>query len=119
MKPQRLTILNGRRTSVDYDSRSEEYTNYNRNRWKYDKDVKQFYNSTIWKRTSKQVLLEADYICAMCGGEATMTDHIISVKQDWSKRRNVMIRKQSKRSILIDCVVINRNRYQKANKNRM
>lgn len=30
-----------------------------------------------------------------------------------------MIRKQSKRSILIDCVVINRNRYQKANENRM
>lgn len=86
MKPKRLTILNGRRTSVDYDSRNEEYTNYNRNRWKHDKDVKQFYNSIIWKRTSKQVLLEADYVCAMCGGEATMTDHIISVKQDWSKR---------------------------------
>nr|DAS59840.1 MAG TPA: hypothetical protein [Caudoviricetes sp.] len=29
-----------------------------------------------------------------------------------------MTRKQSKRSILIDCVVNNRNRYQKANKNR-
>ena len=86
MKPKRLTILNGRRTSVDYDSRNEEYTNYNRTRWKHDKYVKQFYNSTIWKKTSKQVLLEADYVCAMCGGEATMTDHIISVKQDWSKR---------------------------------
>lgn len=86
MKPKRLTILNGRRMSVDYDSRNEEYTNYNRTRWKYDKDVKRFYNSTVWKRTSQQVLLEADYICAMCGGEATMTDHIISVKQDWSKR---------------------------------
>lgn len=86
MKPKRLTILNGRRTSVDYDSRNEEYTNYNRTRWKYDKDVKRFYNSTVWKRTSQQVLLEADYVCAMCGYEATMTDHIISVKQDWSKR---------------------------------
>jgi len=32
--------------------------------------------------------------------------------------RNVMIRKQSKKSILIDCVVNNRNRYQKANENR-
>nr|DAR33922.1 MAG TPA: hypothetical protein [Caudoviricetes sp.] len=30
-----------------------------------------------------------------------------------------MTRKQSKRSILIDCVVINKNRYQKANKNRI
>ena len=40
----------------------------------------------IWVETSKQVLLQNDYICAMCGGEATMTDHIISVKKDWSKR---------------------------------
>ena len=86
MRPQKLTILGGRRVSVDYDKRTEEYTEYNRTRWKYDKDVKRFYNSSIWKRTSKQVLLEADYVCAMCGDEATMTDHIISVKQDWSKR---------------------------------
>lgn len=86
MKPQKLTILGGRRTSVDYDQRNDEYTEYNRTRWKYDKDVKRFYNSSIWKRTSKQVLLESDYVCAMCGDEATMTDHIISVKQDWSRR---------------------------------
>ena len=86
MKPKRLTILNGKRTAVDYDSRNEEYTNYNRTRWKYDKDLKRFYNSSVWKRTSQQVLLEADYVCAMCGDEATMTDHIISVKHDWSKR---------------------------------
>lgn len=86
MKPQKLTIINGRRSSVDFDKRNEEYTEYNRTRWKYDKDVKRFYNSTIWKRTSQQVLLEADYVCAMCGDEATMTDHIISIKQDWSRR---------------------------------
>lgn len=86
MKPQKLTILGGRRTSVDYDQRNDEYTEYNRTRWKYDKDIKRFYNSSIWKRTSKQVLLESDYVCAMCGDEATMTDHIISVKQDWSRR---------------------------------
>ena len=86
MKPQKLTILGGRRTSVDYDQRNDEYTEYNRTRWKYDKDVKRFYNSSIWKRTSKQVLLESDYVCAMCGDEATMTDHIVSVKRDWSRR---------------------------------
>ena len=86
MKTQKLTIFGGRRTSVDYDQRNNEYTEYNRTRWKYDKDVKRFYNSSIWKRTSKQVLLESDYVCAMCGDEATMTDHIISVKQDWSRR---------------------------------
>ncbi|MHA2700696.1 HNH endonuclease [Streptococcus agalactiae] len=86
MKPKRITMTNGRRTMVDYDSRSEEYQSYNRNRWKYDRKVKQFYNSKAWRETSKVVLLKADYVCAMCGGEATMTDHIISVKKDWSKR---------------------------------
>ncbi|WP_095122504.1 MULTISPECIES: HNH endonuclease [Streptococcus] len=89
MKPQRLTITNGRRTMVEYDSRSEEYQSYNRNRWKYDRDVKRFYNSKAWRETSKIVLLKANYVCAMCGGEATMTDHIISVKQDWSKRLDI------------------------------
>ncbi|HEN9132393.1 TPA: HNH endonuclease [Streptococcus agalactiae] len=86
MRPQKLTISRGRRTIVDYDDRSAEYRDYNRNRWKYDKQVKQFYNSKLWRETSKQVLLQNDYVCAMCGGEATMTDHIISVKKDWNKR---------------------------------
>lgn len=86
MKPQKLSIVNGRRTTIDFDSRKEEYRDYNRNRWKYDRKTKQFYNSKIWRETSKQVLLQNDYICAMCGGEATMTDHIISVKKDWNRR---------------------------------
>lgn len=86
MRPQKLTILSGKRSLVDYDKRNEEYTEYNRTRWKYDREVKRFYNSSIWKRTSQQVLLEANYVCAMCGNDATMTDHIVSVKQDWSRR---------------------------------
>lgn len=86
MKPQKLIVINGRRVKVDYDSRSEEYRDYNSKRWQYDRETKRFYNSSIWRKTSKQVLLQADYICAMCGGEATMTDHIVSVKKDWSRR---------------------------------
>ena len=38
-------------------------------------------NDEVWRKTSKMVLLTNDYICAVCGGEATMTDHIISVKK--------------------------------------
>lgn len=53
MRPQKLTIAGGRRTTVDYDDRSAEYRDYNRNRWKYDKQAKQFYNSRIWRETSK------------------------------------------------------------------
>lgn len=86
MKPQKLTIANGRRTLTDYDSRTAEYQSYNKTRWKYDRTAKAFYNSKIWIETSRQVLLENDYICAMCGGEATMTDHIIPLKQDWERR---------------------------------
>jgi 5-methylcytosine-specific restriction endonuclease McrA len=63
-----------------------EYQNYNKNRWRYNKETMQFYNSSIWRKTSKQVLLANNYVCAVCGGEATMTDHIVSVKKDWSKR---------------------------------
>lgn len=86
MRPRKLAIVGGRRVQVEYDSRSEEYQDYNKNRWKYDKEVMRFYNSAIWRKTSKQVLLQADYVCAMCGGEATMTDHIIPVKKDWNRR---------------------------------
>lgn len=71
---------------VEHDSRKEEYQDYNKIRWKYDKKVKQFYNSKLWRDTSKLVLLEENYVCAMCGGEATMTDHIVSVRKAWELR---------------------------------
>lgn len=86
MKPQKLSIVNGRRTTIDFDSRKGEYKTYNKSRWRYNKETMQFYNSAIWRKTSKQVLLANDYVCAVCGGEATMTDHIVSVKKDWTKR---------------------------------
>lgn len=85
-KPKKLSIVGGRRVQIEYDSRKEEYQDYNKVRWKYDKETKRFYNSAIWRKTSKQVLLQNDYVCAMCGGEATMVDHIVPVKKDWSKR---------------------------------
>ena len=37
MKPQKLTVVGGKRKQVDFDSRSEEYKNYNKTRWNYDK----------------------------------------------------------------------------------
>lgn len=90
MKPQRLTIRNGRRVLTDYDEvRTIDYQTYNKDRWNYDKETIKFYNSKVWRETSKQVLLTSDYVCAMCGGEATMTDHIVSVKSDWSKRLDI------------------------------
>lgn len=86
MRPQKLTMQNGRRALSDYGSRSDEYREYNRLRWKYGREVKAFYNSKVWKETSRIVLLENDYICEYCGAEATMTDHVIPIKRDWNRR---------------------------------
>ena len=86
MKPQKLTVVGGKRKQVDFDSRSEEYKSYNKTRWNYDKKLTRFYNSSAWRSTSKLVLLRDDYVCQMCGGEATMVDHIIPIKQDWNRR---------------------------------
>lgn len=86
MRPQKLSMQRGKRVLTDYGSRQDEYREFNRNRWKYDKEVKAFYNSKVWKELSKIVLLENDYVCEYCGEEATMTDHYIPIKRDWSKR---------------------------------
>ena len=86
MKPQKLTVVGGKRKQVDFDSRSEEYKNYNKTRWNYDKKLTRFYNSSAWRSTSKLVLLRDDYVCQMCGREATMVDHIIPIKKDWERR---------------------------------
>ena len=86
MRPKKLTMKNGRRSLSDYGSRADEYREYNRLRWKHDREVKAFYNSKVWKETSRLVLLENEYICEYCGAEATMTDHVIPLKRDWNRR---------------------------------
>lgn len=86
MKPQKITVVGGKRKQVDFDSRSEEYKNYNKTRWNYDKKTTRFYNDPVWRSTSKLVLLRDDGVCQMCGGEATMVDHIIPIKKDWNRR---------------------------------
>lgn len=85
-RPKRLVIRNGKRVWIDYADRGHEYQQYNRDRWKYQKDLMQFYNSKAWRQLSKQVLNEYYYICRMCGGDATLADHIIPVRVDWEKR---------------------------------
>lgn len=86
MKPKKLIVVNGRRVLVDHDSRKEEYSGYNRTRYKYQTDLIKFYNSSAWKNASKQTLNENYYVCRMCEGEAVLTDHIIPVRIDWSLR---------------------------------
>lgn len=85
-RPKRLAIVNGKRVLVEYDSRREEYQEYNKDRWKYQNDLMKLYNSKSWRQLSKLVLNEYYYVCRMCGGDATLADHIIPVRVDWSKR---------------------------------
>ena len=80
MRPQKLTMSRGKRVLSDYGSRQDEYREYNRMRWKYDREAKAFYNSKKWKALSRLVLLENDYVCEYCGDEATMSDHVIPLK---------------------------------------
>ena len=58
MRPKKLTMKNGRRSLSDYGSRADEYREYNRLRWKHDREVKAFYNSKVWKETSRLVLID-------------------------------------------------------------
>lgn len=87
-RPKKLQVVRGRRVLVDYASRAEEDAGYNRERWRNQKEVMKFYNSKPWRVLSKQVLTENYYICARCGNDATLADHIIPVKVDWSLRLN-------------------------------
>ena len=85
-KPKKLSFVNGRRVFVDHDSRTEEFHSYNQDRWRYQKELMQFYNSKSWRNLSKQVLNEYYYVCCMCGGDATVADHIVPVRADWERR---------------------------------
>lgn len=85
-RPKKLVVVGGRRVFVDHDSRKEESRDYNKTRWKYDKEVTRFYNSKVWRQLSKDVLLEHDYVCCDCDGEAVLSDHIIPIRIDWEKR---------------------------------
>ena len=75
----------------EYESYCDEHKTtrerqYNANRREYDPTYMSFYNSKLWRNTSKQVLLESNYLCSQCGGVAQMVDHIIPTKVDWDKR---------------------------------
>lgn len=64
---------------------------YERYRNERDKTYIQFYQGRVWKSTRKSVMLEFDYVCQECirqgyYKQANVVDHIIELKDDWSKR---------------------------------
>lgn len=51
------------------------------------KEYKRFYDSKSWRTLRYQTLLNAGFICTDCKtNEATVGDHIIDTRTDWSKR---------------------------------
>lgn len=54
-RPQKLTFMNGKRVLMDYATRKDEYHNYNKDRWRFQKELKQFYIEGL---TLKEIALE-------------------------------------------------------------
>ena len=66
--------------------RSKVYTSHNR-----DPKIQKFYESSEWRKLSRQVKEEANWLCEWCAEDdyevnASYTHHIVEVKDDWSKR---------------------------------
>lgn len=64
---------------------------YDTARWREEPHIRAFYNSKRWRELSKQAKLRDDYLCQDCLAEGIykqcdVTDHIVEVRDDWSKR---------------------------------
>lgn len=73
------------------DLNKKSNRDYERYRNERDKTYIQFYQRRQWKNTRKSVMLEYDWLCQECLKEgyynqADVVDHIIELKDDWSKR---------------------------------
>ena len=86
MRPKKLAFVNGKRVLVEHDSRKEEDREYNKTRWKHQRELMSFYNSKAWRTMSKLTLNAEYYVCRMCGDDATLADHIVPVRVNWSLR---------------------------------
>lgn len=67
-------------------NRSKVYNSSNR-----DPKRQQFYESSEWRKLSRKVKEEANWLCEWCAEDgyevnASYTHHIVEVKDDWSKR---------------------------------
>ena len=62
---------------------------YDKQRYKHDKEVRQVYNDSRWRRLRKQCIVRDNGLCLYCLHEgvytqATMVDHFIPVRDDMS-----------------------------------
>lgn len=67
---------------------------YDKQRYKYDKEVRQTYNSQRWRTIRKQCLIRDNGLCMYClhNGlytQATLVDHFIPVRDSHEDRYNM------------------------------
>lgn len=98
--PKRKCNKNNCNELIDYRNKycekhkeliNQSNKDYERYRNERDKTYIQFYQGRVWKSTRKSVMLEMDYLCQEClrqgyYQQANVVDHIIELKDDWSKR---------------------------------
>lgn len=70
---------------------NHDYNEYNRARLRDDKEYVTFYSSSAWRKLRRQAMLRDNFLCVRCLAddiytEATIGDHIIPTKIDWSMR---------------------------------
>ncbi|MBH0342277.1 hypothetical protein ABB08_08715 [Paenibacillus larvae] len=70
---------------TDKKEQARGYDKYKRN-----KEARNFYNSSAWKKCRESVLIRDHYLCQQCLKEqritqADMVHHIIPLLDDWSK----------------------------------
>lgn len=67
---------------------------YNRNRYRNDREYVRFYDSKPWRDVRYQRLLRDEFLCQHCleegrYKEADLVHHIVETKTDWSKRLDI------------------------------
>lgn len=67
------------------------YNEYNKNRYRDDKEYVSFYSSKAWRGVRHQAMLRDEFLCQRClldglYSSAKIGDHIIPSKEDWARR---------------------------------
>ncbi|AYC54141.1 HNH endonuclease signature motif containing protein [Bacillus licheniformis] len=96
MKPMKRCSHSRCRELIPYDEKycskhkNDHYKQYNKERYRYDKEYIKFYSSKEWQNL-RQTKLNQQPLCEQCLKQghvtpATIVHHIIETKKDWSKR---------------------------------
>lgn len=64
---------------------------------------KDFYNSKLWKRVRKGILMRDNYICQHCGKPASAVHHIIHLSPENIGDDNITINPENLISLCRDC----------------